>query len=464
MSAPTNGSPLQLLIAVYGSDKKYVQNFEPFKAHCEHIASASTHHGEGRVRLPVHRVVVVQVAGGESPDNSNSGSSFHVLVQPAPTRVEDIDVLFLKMSTEPVEARLALRRWVEEVQAKQLASKRRPMVLVDALDVSDSVKSRIGLCTSLGNDAFLKSCRLEMPLSFAVHRAIAEDGSATTASIEHLCGVAVGGESRGGLRPFVVKSDASNGPKFTHGMYVMAGTPVFTPEMTSLHPSANAWTQAAATYLTECPTTQSLLVQEVIPSAAVVYKVYVLGPNYVFVKRLNNDAFLKSSAGVCDEAGERVWAFNSQDRTLFPPKSEEGEQGTSDDVVWEQHILDASLPSIDDGKAAEADASPNATMRREIMSLLAAVVPYLQKPSVLGFGLFGMDLVTLPVEQPLPPTAPKEGSSPSATTSSANPQRHRTTFALLDINYFPSFKGVPHAQEKLLQYIEHCVMSSSDSS
>ncbi|CUG31837.1 Hypothetical protein, putative [Bodo saltans] len=457
MSAPTNRSPLQLLIAVYGSDKKYVQNFEPFKAHCEHIASAASTQGEGRVRLPVHRVVVVQAADGEeSPDNSNSGSSFHVLVQPAPTRVEDIDVLFLKMSTERVEARLSLRRWVEEVQAKQVARKRRPMVLVDALDASDSVKSRFPW-----QRCFLEELQIGSATQLCGASSDCEDGSATTASIEHLCGVAVGGENRGGLRPFVVKSDASNGPKFTHGMYVMAGTPAFTPEATSLHPPANAWAQAASTYLTECPTTQSLLVQEVVPSAAVVYKVYVLGPNYVFVKRLNNDAFLKSSAGVCGEVRERVWVFNSQDRTLFPPKLEEGGGEESDDVVWEQRILDASQPSSTDD--AVADATPNATTRREIMSLLAAVVPYLQKPSVLGFGLFGMDLVALPVvEQPLPPPLHKvEGSIPSAT--SAIPQHH-TTFALLDINYFPSFKGVPHAQEKLLQYIEHCVLRRNDSS
>jgi hypothetical protein len=434
---------LQLVIAVYGSDKKYLQNFKPFIDYCEQIASAP--HCAARVRSPVHRVVVQVPSTAEA--SSHACAEYAVEVQPLPLTTIDIDVLLLKMSTEPTGARDALRRWIGEVQSKQQESGRRPMVLVDALDASESVKSRVSLCASLGNDAYLRRCGLVVPLSFALHR---HDN--TTASIKHLCGVPFAGEG-GATRPFVVKPDASNGPKYTHGMFVMGGVLVPASIVTekhvdevSLHPQPSAWAHVASTSLMECPSTQSLLIQEVVLTAAVVYKVYVLGPQYVFVKRLNNEAFLTAAADLCAQGGDnikelkRVWVFNSQDRALFPAGTDGG------DAVWEQHILPENVSGAPTPEMT--DAASEDTRRNDVMRLLASVVPYLQLPAVLGFGLFGMDLVALPhVHKPMIGAGDATSDLPQLQPS----------FALLDINYFPSFKGVPHAQEKLLQYIEGCV-------
>jgi hypothetical protein len=432
---------LQLVIAVYGSDKKYLQNFKPFIDYCEQITSAP--HCAARVRSPVYRVVVQAPSIAEA--SSHARAEYAVEVQPLLLTTVGIDVLFLKMSTEPTEARDVLRRWIGEVQSKQQASGRRPMVLVDALDASESVKSRVSLCASLGNDAFLRRCGLVVPLSFAVHRS-----DSGTAAMEHLCGEPIAGED-GVLRPFVVKSDASNGPKYTHGMYVMGGVvlpaSIATDDQVSLHPQPGDWAHVASTSLMECPSTESLLIQEVVPTAAVVYKVYVLGPQYVFVKRLNNGTFLNAAADVCAQGGgdsikelERVWVFNSQDRTLFPPGTDGG------DAVWEQHISPENASGA--APVETTDAASEDTRRNDVMRLLASVVPYLQQRAVLGFGLFGMDLVALPLQhKPML-------SAGDAISDLPQPQ---PSFALLDINYFPSFKGVPHAQEKLLQYIEGCV-------
>lgn len=418
-----------MTIAVYGSDKKFAQNFKPFIEYCEKITTSTP---SRRVRLPVCRVVIT--TSQQQPTSvvrvTTAASEQHsVALHPPLDDVRDVDVLFLKLSTETAGAREALQLWVDDTQRRQAERGRRPMVLVDGMRASDVVMSRISLSSRLGHDEHLAQCGITIPLTFAIHRRDA--GGDMGATCAYVCGASCSSRSDG---PFVVKSDTSSGLKYTHGMFVAAGslslpTGGGADGVVLTSPAAEAWACMATVSLGDCPANESLIVQEVVPTGSIVYKVYVIGV-HVYVKRLRNDAFLAECDTVMTRTGTgAVWCFNSQDKALFPPHLDEDTRPAAWECTMNGSNVDCCygrvpMVSCDD---AEKDG---------LMRVLAAAVPYLQQPSVLGFGLFGMDLVSLP---PL-----RLSGAPAA-------------YALLDINYFPSFSGVVDAQEKLLQYIERSV-------
>lgn len=433
-----DGAACPLVIAVYGSDKKFQQNFLPFVNHCETVA------GDGSLRVctPVYRIRLVPGGQEDSQVGAHAttpacaaaacGPPFSVCMEPEATQSQDaIRVLFMKLSTETADERGALERWVESLQKRQRAAGKRSLVVVDGFHATDAVRSRVSLCRLLGRSSHLAGCGLIVPLTFALHRT----GPSTV--WEYICGDDA--DPTTPSHPYVVKTDVSSGPAYTHKMMVMRGVAQQRQcdvqedrqsACTMLSPDGGACSDAAGCL--DCPCSESLVVQQVIKDASVVYKVYVIGGSYAFVKVLRNDQFLAASMALCHpSAGRgdvdvddparapllRSWLFCSQDKSLFP-------LARGDSATWEYDLSNPPTGMVDDDDVHAA-----------LHKLLADVVPHLQR--VLNFGLFGMDLVPLPFE--------------------ASSVARRGRFAVLDVNYFPSFKGVPDAQEKLLRYVERCV-------
>lgn len=410
-----------LCVAVYGSKKKFVQNFAPFIVYCDSIADWSS----GRqVQTPLYIVDIdercewsLSRAAVERRTAAEGEAGTFVARDRSLTSddavIGAIDVLFMKLSSDDPGVRNAVLKFIAAVNmARSQRGLKKPLVVVEHPDVSDAVLSRSDVVRKLGACASLLTAGVHVPYSLEFNKT---NHNINEASWTYVGGAS--GELVGACAAVIVKPVVSNGPPSTHAMAVAAAADFVDGEChtcrSSLEPPPSWCAHRAESFLAQhCAIVggdgSRALFQHVV-IGSVILKVYAIGSS-VHISQLSNSIFLdrtRAAVGSAPPGPEtfRHWAFHSQDKALFP-------------------TCDISQSDASDA-LCKSGASVSCALRKRIEAAVGSV------QSVLGAGLVGVDFV-IADEQSVNDDVP---------------------LYILDVNLFPSFSNVPHLQQKLIDYL-----------
>ncbi|KAF5222820.1 hypothetical protein ECC02_004152 [Trypanosoma cruzi] len=325
----------------------------------------------------------------------------------------DADLVLHKVSTLPPKAVGALCRWCAAASRRRRRGRIPPVIIIDPVELTRLVLQRSLLYKMLDG-------RLKRPLCPVPHSWlwIRDGASLTPLGLSSFVlsdeeDTEVMGASQSSRETWwIVKSDISTGPSFTHQMVIWKGC---RPE--------KSLPEEVLSLLSSC--VNSFVLQEFFLHAiSVVIKVYCIG-TVVFVKAVPTAPLLRC---VLSKMGGPVFV-DSQEK--FPIDA----GWVEEEARWRNYLAVGGRAHTQCSQIAE------------------------QLVRELGLTLFGFDLLLVPkkvsgqCDTPLgaslrdAPLFDEVTGAPSALLCSATP-------VIVDVNYFPGFSGVENVAEHVLDVIK----------
>ncbi|KAG8348215.1 hypothetical protein ERJ75_000425300 [Trypanosoma vivax] len=387
-----------IVIGLYASEKKHRQSFERLRRYVE------------------------EVGGSDTAQSCNDALSYSLvnMIFDAKDNVlttednQEVDVVLHKVSTLSPNASSTLMEWCGVVSLRRHERGLPPVVIVDPLSSAEYVTRRSRVYERLGS-------KLPLPLCITPRSWLWARGDLSMRAL--LSPSYLLPHDRRDTTWWIAKTDLATGPSYTHRMVVWRGP---RPEA-ALPPSVLALLPVEST---------SFVVQEFfIEAVPFVIKVYCIGM-FVGAKVVSTTPLLQLLRGQAlgdgnaEAIGEEPVCFDSQ--KVFTDK-EEWKSDTELARCWQNFLSEGGHGYVQCAHIAA------------------------QLAQELHLTLFGFDLLLVPRGRPAndcPLLEMDRASLFDSVTGAPTPLLSEALPVVVDVNYFPSFSGVRHMEQHVLDVIK----------